>query len=249
MEVTKEGHVWSEEALLSKATLYVEQMKTHTANDWLFAFWSSLALEFLLRGALAHVSPVLLANKDDWRHLAYAIGQRPTSKRYTPSTISTREVIQRLRALLPDFSEEIASFAGEHVARRNAELHSGELAFERLSSSTWLPQFYRACDVILSSMERELSDLVSNAAQAKQMIASLRDAAAEAVKAEIAAHARVWNTKDETEKHEAVAQAKATATRHKGHRVLCPACSCPALLHGEGTGRVANRFPRRRHGG
>lgn len=45
-------------------------------DDDLFPFWSSLALEFLARATLAHVSPVLLAevSEPDGRNLLHALG-------------------------------------------------------------------------------------------------------------------------------------------------------------------------------
>ena len=53
---------WSEEALFGKALLYIERMESYTADDWQFGFWSALSLELLARAALAHISPVLLAD-------------------------------------------------------------------------------------------------------------------------------------------------------------------------------------------
>ena len=41
--------------------------------------------------------------------------------------------------------------------RRNAELHTGEEAFAGLGTSSWLPQYYASCKVLLASMGKELS--------------------------------------------------------------------------------------------
>lgn len=66
-------HPWSEEALFGKALLYTERMDSFTADDWQFGFWSALSLELLARAALAHISPVLLADTKNWRNLMHAL--------------------------------------------------------------------------------------------------------------------------------------------------------------------------------
>src|SRR5262245_45022887 len=126
---------WSEEGLFAKAQLYIERMEAHTADDWQFGLWSTLALELVARAALAHISPVLLADSNNWRNLTYALGQEPTAKKFTPNSISSNEVIARLTELIPEVTPEIAGFCTQHLKRRNAELHSGELIFSELGTS------------------------------------------------------------------------------------------------------------------
>jgi len=58
---------------MSKAVLYVGRMESYTAGDEQFALWSALCLELLARAALAHISPVLLAEGSNWRNLTYAL--------------------------------------------------------------------------------------------------------------------------------------------------------------------------------
>jgi hypothetical protein len=169
-------HPWSEEALFGKAVLYVESMESCPAEDWQFGLWSALALEHLARAALSHISPVLLAETSNWRNLTYALGGDPTAKKYTPTSIPTKEVYARLNELLPKFTEEVAGFCSKHAGRRNSELHTGDLAFAELGTSQWLPRFYSACEVLLESMERDLSDLVSDPGAAQAMIDSLASA-------------------------------------------------------------------------
>jgi hypothetical protein len=57
---------WDSVAFITKAQRYVEEMQRHAHDDWRFIFWSSLALELLARGALARISPVLLAEHSNW---------------------------------------------------------------------------------------------------------------------------------------------------------------------------------------
>jgi hypothetical protein len=233
------AHPWSEESLLGKAVLYVERMESYTADDWQFGFWSALGLELLARAALAHISPVLLADDKNWRNVVHALGGAPTAKKYSPASIATKDVLARLNELVPEFTEEVAGFCTTHAGRRNSELHSGELAFSSLGTSKWLPRFYVACKVLLKSMDRELADLVSNAKSAEAMIDSLEDAAAKAVNQDINAHALVWSNKTEQERKDVTLRAKAWATRQAGHCVVCPACKCSALVQGNASGTVA----------
>lgn len=134
-------HPWSEDALFNKARLYLEEMESHTADDWRFGFWSALSLELMARAALAHISPVLLAETRDWHNLMHALGADPTAKKFSPSSIATKDVFARLNELVPAFTQEVASFCTTHSDRRNAELHTGELAFVSLGTSKWLPRF------------------------------------------------------------------------------------------------------------
>lgn len=230
---------WSEEALFSKALLYMERMESYTAADWQFGFWSALSLELLTRAALAHISPVLLARTNNWRNLTYALGRAPTAKQFTPISVTTKDAIERLGELVPEFTKEVVGFCTEHASRRNSELHTGELAFTELGTSQWLPKFYLASKVLLESMDRNLSELVSDPEAAQAMIDSLEEAAANSVNQNLCEHAQIWSGKSDEERTTASAQAMAWATRHAGHRVDCPACHSSALIQGSPRGTVA----------
>ena len=238
------SHEWSEEALFCKALLYFEQMESYNADDWQYGFWSALGLEFLARAALAHISPVFLANvnssnNNDWQNLVHALGIAPTVKNFSPRSVNVNIVFRRLRALTPDFSEETLDFCIRHMDIRNSEIHSGNLAFESIIGSGWLPRFYSACKVLTKSMGKELEDLIPDSGKAVELIASLEKDVAQAVKKDIAAHKQVWSNKTEDEKADALSQASAWATRNSGHRTKCPSCDSPALLKGSPTGPVS----------
>lgn len=234
-----EPNPWSSDTLLLKAQLYIEQMNSTVADEWKYGLWSALSLELLARAALAHISPVLLADAQNWRNIMHALGKAPTAKKFTPTSIGTKEVLARLSELLPDFNQEVAGFCSKHIERRNAELHSGEIVFTGLGTAEWLPKFYRACKILLESMGKQLADVVSDPERALEMIASLDDAAAKAVDQDIKAHATVWSNKSEEERNSATLQATAWATRHAGHRVSCLSCTSPAILHGSPSGPVS----------
>jgi hypothetical protein len=234
-----EPNSWDYDTLLAKAQLYLEQMNSTVADDWKYGLWSALTLELLCRAALAHLSPALLADTKNWRNIMHALGRAPTTKKFTPTSIGTKEVLARLGELLPDFNSEVVGFCGRHSERRNAELHSGEIVFTGIGTAEWLPRFYRACKILLDSMDKPFEDFVCDPERALELIASLDDAAARAVEQDIRAHTTTWSHKLEEENKDAVFQATAWATRHAGHRVSCPACHSPAILHGTPSGSVS----------
>jgi hypothetical protein len=224
------------DALYLKAERYVQNMSVLDSDDWEYALWSSLSLEFLARAALANVSPALLADRDkSWSSLYHALGFTPTEEKFTPKSIAVSEVFKRLSAILLDFAKEHESFGILHTGRRNAELHSGELAFDAIKGSTWQPQFYQTCEILLASMGMTLMDFVGEdeAKVAKKLIAAAADKSAKAVNGEVEAHKKVWLAKTETERSSLGTQAAVRATRQAGHRVDCPACASQALVVGE----------------
>jgi hypothetical protein len=153
------AQTWDVDAFLSKAQRYAETMLNTDRDDWRFALWSSLTLEHLLRAALAEFSPALLADTADWNNLFSALGYEPTAKKFIPKSIGTADVISRLTMILSKFDSEVSGFCKRHTSQRNAELHSGEIAFDGVKPSSWLPLFYKASKVLLTSVEKDLAFL------------------------------------------------------------------------------------------
>lgn len=106
-------HVWSSEALFTKAVLYVGEMERYTASDWQFGLWSSLSLELIARAALSHISPTLLASRKDWRNIHHALGHAPTKTDFAPTSLATNEVLSILREVLPEFTKRARRFLRE----------------------------------------------------------------------------------------------------------------------------------------
>jgi hypothetical protein len=231
-------HAWSSEALFDKALLFVEEMEKYTAEDWQFGLWASLSLEMIARASLAHISPTLLANRKDWRNIHYALENPATSIGFVPTSVGTSEVLSILKELVPEFTNELFEACFTHCVRRNAELHSGEEAFAGLGTSSWLPQHYASCKVLLESMGNTLDDLFENSKEAEKLAASLKDTAAKAVEKEIKDCREKWEARSADERAASVTQAISWASRHTGHRTKCPACNSPALLHGSSHGSV-----------
>lgn len=241
---TKTPHEWSSEALLTKAERYAELMLEQDRDEWQFGFWSALCLEMVLRGAVAHISPVLLADGKDWNNTLFALGRKGLTGKLSPKSVDATEVILRLEALVPGFNREVANFCALHLQRRNAELHSGYLPFDSLKTSIWLPQFYAACSLLLSTQGSSIEALFGSdeAKTAETLIEAIKDEAAKSVKGTINAHKTIWDDKSPAEREKLAEQAETVSLRVYGHRVECPACESAALLHGSPTGAESSTY-------
>lgn len=236
---------WDPQALYAKAERYIQQAQGPDTDDWEYALWSSLSLELLARAALANVHPVLLAEPDRLgSNVISALGFQPLDKKFEPKSIPITEVFRRLAALQPDFLEEYEKFGILHTGRRNAELHSGEIAFDGIKSASWQPRFYRTCEALLTSMGKTLEDFVGTdeAKAAKLLIAADADESAKAVQSDVDAHRKVWDGKGENERATLSKQAELWARRQAGHRVTCPACKSPALVFGSAVSAATRKL-------
>lgn len=228
---------WNPDALFNKALRYAEQMHEKDPNSWEQLLWSSLSLELLLRAALSNVSPALIAetSNKDWSHLYVALGFNPLEEKYSPRTIATNEVISRLSKIFPEFNKEVESFCTIHTGRRNAELHSGDNPFEGLAEASWLPRFYKASEILLSTMGLEMKEFFDEevVSTANKLMEAAADEKAQAAKGDVAAHQKVWEAKSAEEQETARESAKVWAMKNDGHRTPCPACDSTGLLFGE----------------
>jgi hypothetical protein len=231
-------HEWSRDALFAKAQLYAEAMSDNADSDWQFGLWSSFTLEMLIRSAVATRSPVLLADTQDWNNILYGLGIQPKKAKFVPKSAGTSELVLRAEELVDGFSREQANFCISHLARRNTELHTGNMSFSNVGTSTWLPTFYSVCEVLLTDLGETLDSLFGPdvAAQAAEDVAALRDDTAKAVKGTINAHKTVWESKTDDERGAAATQATTVSLKQYGHRVQCPACGSTALLQGKAAG-------------
>ena len=236
------AHEWSSGQLFAKAQLYAEAMLDNQGSSWQFGLWSAFVLEMLVRASVANVSPVLLAESRDWNNLLHALGKPSKKPKFVPKSASITELIQRVEDLSDGFSREHSNFCASHVARRNSEVHSGNMPFENLGTSSWLPMFYTVCDILALEIGESLETLLGDddAKRAREEIDALKDDTANNVKGTISAHKTVWDEKTKEEKEQARKQAITVALRHYGHRVSCPACESDALLQGKAAG-IARR--------
>lgn len=226
---------WDAQALYDKAERYIQQAQDLEKDRWDYALWTSLSLELLARAALANVHPALLAEPDKpGSNLISALGYEPVENKFSPKSIAVSDVFKRLTILLPDFLTEHEKFGIHHTGLRNAELHSGEMAFDGMKVASWQPRFYEACSVLLASMGLMLENFVGaeEAKVAEEVMAAAADESAKAVQGEVEAHRKVWECKTGDERETLSAQAQVWATRQEGHRVYCPACGSVALVFG-----------------
>lgn len=239
----KVNHEWSKEALFSKAQLYADAMAEHEESSWQFGLWSAFTLEMLVRAGVATTSPALMADTQDWNNVLYGLGIAPKKTKFTPRSAGISELVKRLEELCADFAREEANFCVNHFARRNNEVHTGNLPFENLGSSTWLPDFYSVCNVLVGAIGETLQALFGPdvAERARDDIAAFKDVTAKSVRGTIDAHKIVWEQKSDEEKVIARHQAETTSLRHYGHRVACPSCGSTALLQGKPAGAAKIR--------
>jgi len=212
-------------------------MHEEEPNSWEQLLWSSLSLELLLRAALSNVSPALIADTSnkEWSHLYVALGFDPRDEKYSPRTIATNEVISRLSKIFPEFNREIESFCIIHTGRRNTELHSGENPFEGVAESSWLPHYYKTVEILLSTMGIRMNEFFDEEVVnvANKLMEAAADERAQAAKAVVAAHKKVWESKSPEEQETARKSAKVWAMKNDAHRKPCPACGSTGLLFGE----------------
>lgn len=211
-------------------------MTSKGSASWEHALFSSLCLELLARAALANVHPALLADyprDGKWSSLLHSLGFTPTEGKFSPKSIPTNEVIRRLGEILPNFDKEDVSFCQVHIGSRNAELHSGETPFDGVSPSSWQPAFFKASKALLASMKLELADLFGEkeAETANKLIAAAADEKAKAAKGDVAAHAKLWSKKEDSERQSLSESAKVWATRQAGHRVACRPYGLASSFH------------------
>ncbi len=238
MEAKKVPNEWSCDALLTKAQRYTELMLEQDRDEWQFGFWSVLALEMLVRAAVAKVSPTLLADGKDWNNVLYALGGEPKTPKFIPRSADTSDLLVRVESLYPTFTRELMNFCVLHFQRRNADLHTASLPFDEVKTAQWLPQFYASCQCLAEAAGSTMEILFGSeeTETAKTLVQALKDDAAKAVNQTINAHRTVWEGREETERKALTKQAKSRATRAAGHVVACPSCGCKALLSGTASG-------------
>ncbi len=238
MNAEKLAHAWSMDSLLLKAQRYASIMLEKERTDWQFGFFSTLTLEFLGRAALAKFSPTLLARTNDWNNIYYSLGYNPTKSKFVPRSIDIGEVFKRLNEILPEFKNEDQDFCTTHLNLRNKELHSGELAFDGIGTTGWLPKYYRTSQILLKSVGKKLDYLIGKdeAKLAELLIKSLNEKVADEVRGTIKEHKEIWKSLDKKEQSLKTKQANALATKFEGHRVICPSCKSTALLQGSPMG-------------
>src|SRR5262245_52386393 len=100
----KTNHEWSKEALFAKAQVFAESMAENDDTDRKFGLWSAFTLEMLIRSAVSAVSPILIADKEDWANLLFALGVQPKKPKFVPKSAVVTELLSKAEELVPDFT-------------------------------------------------------------------------------------------------------------------------------------------------
>src|SRR5690606_13637190 len=123
---TRMSMSWNRDALWNKAKLFFERAFQEERGSPLFGLWAAMGMELLVRSAVAHVSPLLLAEPDrEQRNILHAFQAASGS----PKSITAIQSVLLCRTLVPDFTEAELKSASALLNRRNDELHTGEAAF------------------------------------------------------------------------------------------------------------------------
>lgn len=163
------------QSLWAKSKLFVDRALHARDNDDAIEYhlWAAIALEVLGKAALAHLHPTLVADPSHLPSLLTAAG-RPTGTNH--KSIPAKTVFERLKSAVDAFDERMERECLLMANRRNAELHSGETPVTGLDPRSWVPQFWRAVDVLVASQARTLDDWLGND-EGQRVREILRDAA------------------------------------------------------------------------
>lgn len=236
-------------ALEAKGRLYIERALAQPRGSSEYAFWCHLAVEPLARAAIASVNPVLLA---DGKAGNPAISQAAALGFEVAGPVTSaalNHVLALCPVVLPTFFADEEQAAARRLAvRRNAELHTGDAAFEALALSDWYTDFARVMRALAGVLGRELADLLGDeeADFAESELVEEDEAITALVKQAIgrARHRAARWSESERAHREAAIRAIASSTGPHEEDRDCPACGGPGLVRGE----VAFRGPTRLDG-
>lgn len=228
---------WSTDSLYNKAKLYAQRAHDEPVDSSLFGFWMSLSLELLARSALAQIHPALLADPREPDNIQYAFGINPKK---LPKSIQAKTVFARCSVFIGDFTDKMSGHCLIMTDRRNAELHTGEAAFEGIDNSKWLPATYEVIEVLLKHVGRDFKDFLGedHGAFAAETLRDRRDTIIREVQEKIASARKFFDGADSEWKAQRAAAVAAglgdILKLGRTHRKCkCPSCGNDAVLSGE----------------
>jgi hypothetical protein len=237
------GAALSPDALMGKSQAYIARALAAKAAGSMgeYQLWASLALELVGKAALATIHPCLVADPQSKFSLFAAAGMciSPDIK-----TITANTLFDRLTHVSKHFDENAKKFCTNMSEKRNAELHSGEAAFEGAVASTWEGRYWHTVEIILETSESSLESwLGADKAKApKELLTQYMHAMTQAAKIRVETAAGSFNARAKKEREEAHAKAAAipiwamrpSFTQHADHiwDAECPACKSRSFLAG-----------------
>lgn len=231
---------WERDPLWAKARLFFEHALSHDRDDARFGLWCAFGLELLARAAVSSISPALLAEPDrEHKNLLHALGRG--NPKVGAQSISSSQVFRLCEMLFPAFTANHTTSAVALINRRNAELHTGQSAFDEYTTQQWVPGFYACCKVLAEAMEESLGSLLgeTEATEATAVLTVVEKEVRERIRERIAHYKGVFADRPEAERQMARANAEAESERlahARHHRTRCPACTSTATLQGDALG-------------
>ncbi len=228
--------MWSEQDYWSKGKLYIRRAQLAEADEGLYAFWMSLAMEFIARAALSKVSPVLNADPKQVDNIYFALGVGEVGR---PKTVPLHSVFLRCVIVVDGFEEPNRKFCEFLGVQRNEELHTGSLPFENLKLRKWLQIYYEVVDIICRHLEHDLDDLLGTgeADAARELLKVIKEGLESSVKQSISAHNRVFHGKSKEDRKQLSNDARRRAESEKESAEIaslidCPSCASRGLVTG-----------------
>jgi len=233
----------SSDALMGKSQAYIGRALAAKAagSKGEYQLWASLALELVGKAALARIHPCLVADPQSKVSLFAAAGMSisPDIK-----TITAITLFDRLTHVSKRFDEKTKKFCTNVSEKRNAELHSGEAAFEGAVASSWEGRYWHTAEIILeacgSSIETWLG--ADKAKAPKELLAEYMHAIEQAAKIRVETAAEAFNARQKKDREEALARAAAidiwtmrrsfSLEADNVWETECPACKSRSFLAG-----------------
>lgn len=231
---------WERDPLWAKARLFLEYALAQDRDDARFGLWCAIGLELLARAAVSAISPTLLAEPDqEHRHLLHALGRG--SPKVGPKSLGAAQVFRLCEILFDHFTPEHSTAAIALINRRNAELHTGQNAFDDYSTQHWITGFYACCKALTKSLNESLASLLGEdeAIEAEKVLAVNEREVKQRVRERVARYQSVFSDKLPNERAAAQTDAEAAGARlshQRHHRVKCPACLSTATVQGDELG-------------
>lgn len=120
------------------------------------ALWASAALELLGKAALAHVSPLLIAEPtEEGTNILIATGLIQGDAQFTSVSAST--VFKRCQRAFRPFS---APDAKKFADARNEYLHGSGIAFMSLPPEAWWPRYWALAVILITAQDQTIENLV-----------------------------------------------------------------------------------------
>lgn len=224
---------WESEGLWKKAKLFIDQAGEHDHASPEFAFFASLSVECLGRSALTKIHPVLNADPRDDSNILYACGY-PFAK---PRSLPAHSVFLRLEKIIDAFQSQHRELCEFLALQRNAHVHTADLPYEGLATNKWLARFYDTVGVLHAHLGKPLGQFLGKerAEMAAELVKTLNASVSSAVKTKIAAHNKVFTSRENDEQQILLYVAASTLAFPSSNQEVCtcPSCSGTAALTGK----------------